>query len=351
MPSGSPSSKGVLTMALAKISRPRRAGPTARYLFQSTDHTGRKRDQVAVVGSTIGKTPKAAEKFLRAIEQLRPRLQRHLYHVSISVPQTERDLSHSEWAAIGRAWCTGMGLDHYMIVLHSGHIHILASRIRSDGTAASDRWDYRRGERILRKIERDFDLIAASSSHVVDITRRFQHRRAQSLSEIHATANNGTLHKDFVRRAIDEALIGTPDEAQFNAKLAEVGIDATIEQPQDRAAYVLFGFGGRLYGRRALGQGYALDNLVERGLQINRSQCISANIPTPPWALRASSEGQKILDSENNDESVQRLKSFGEKAHQTIESFRDRMLARDGPPEDDVHRPGLEPDDEPPDIT
>lgn len=337
-------------MALAKISRPRRAGPTARYLLQATDHAGRERGQVAVVGSTIGKTPKTAGNFLSAIAQLRPRLQRHLYHVSISVPQTERGLSHSEWAAIGRAWCGGMGLDHYMIVLHSGHIHILASRIRSDGTAASDSWDYRRSERILRKIERDFDLITASSSHVVDISRRSQHRRARSLREIHAVADGGMWHKDFVRRAIDEVLIGVPDEAQFNAKLAEAGIDVTIEQPPDRAAYVLFGFRGRLYGRRALGQRYALDHLVERGLQINRAQSKSANMPTPPWALYASPEGAKRWASKNNDEAVQRLRTLGQEAQQTIESFRGRRLAAGGAPYDDGYRPGSEGEDEPPDI-
>lgn len=338
-------------MALAKISRPRRAGHTARYLLQATDHAGRERGQVAVVGSTIGKTPKTAEKFLRAIGQLRPRLQRHLYHVSISVPQTERDLSHSEWAAIGRAWCDGMGLDHYMIVLHSGHIHILASRIRSDGTAAPDRWDYRRSELLLRKIESDFDLVPAPSSHVVDITRLSQHRRARFLSEIHAVADSGTSHKDFVRRAIDEVLIGAPDETQFNAKLAEAGIGVTIEQPPDRAAYILFGFGGRLYGRRALGQGYALDHLVERGLQVNRVQSKSANIPTYPWALSASPEGAKPRASKNNDKALQHLRALGQEAHQAIESFRDRRLAAGGTPEDGLQRSGSEKDDEPPDIT
>ncbi|WPZ23949.1 relaxase/mobilization nuclease domain-containing protein (plasmid) [Sulfitobacter faviae] len=337
-------------MALAKISRPRRAGPTARYLLQTTDHAGRERGQVAVVGSTIGKTPTVAGNFLTAIAQLRPRLQRHLYHVSISVPQTERDLSHSEWAAIGRAWCVGMGLDYYIIVLHSGHIHILASRIRSDGTAASDRWDYRRSEHLLRRIECDFDLIAAPSSHVVDMTRRSKHQRARSLREIHAIANTGTSNKDIVRRAIDEALVRAPDEAQFNAKLAEAGIDVTIEQPPDRAAYVFFGFRGRLFGRRALGQGYGLNHLVERGLQISRVKSKSANIPTPPWALCASPEGAKPRTSKHNDEAVQRLRTLGQEAQQTIESFRDRRLAAGGKPNEDVYRPGSGGEDEPPDI-
>ena len=102
-------------MGIAKISRPRRAASTVRYLLRPLDHAGRERGQVAVIGSTIGKTPEVAVSFLSALAQLRPRLRRHLYHVSISVPPNDRELSRSGWAAIGRAWCAGMGIENYMI--------------------------------------------------------------------------------------------------------------------------------------------------------------------------------------------------------------------------------------------
>jgi len=41
-------------MAIAKISRPHRAGSTARYVLRPVDHAGNPRKIVSVVASTIG---------------------------------------------------------------------------------------------------------------------------------------------------------------------------------------------------------------------------------------------------------------------------------------------------------
>jgi hypothetical protein len=186
-----------------------------------------------------------AVKFLNQVAKLRPRLKRHLYHVSISVPQNDRELSHKDWAGIGRSWCAGMGIENYMIVLHDAHIHILGSRTRLDGTAASDKNDYRRSELLLRKIEAEFDLECTPSSHVVDEARRSSHRRARSLKELHAIGKYGSSHKDFIRAAIDEALAKEPDETCMRASLAQAGIDMTIERASGGAAYIRFSFHGR----------------------------------------------------------------------------------------------------------
>ena len=206
-------------MAIAKISRPHRAGSTARYVLGPVDHAGNPREIVSVVASTIGRAPDVAVKFLNHVGKLRPRLNRHLYHVSISASRTDRELSQKDWAGIGRSWCAGMGIENYMIVLHDAHIHILGSRIRLDGTAASDRNDYRRSELLLRKIEAEFNLARTPSSHLVDRSRRITHRRVRSMKELHAVEKDGHSHKDFIRAAIDEALASVPDEARMRAAL------------------------------------------------------------------------------------------------------------------------------------
>ena len=95
-------------MAIAMISRPQRAGSTVRYLLGPVDHAGNPREIVSVVASTIGREPDMAVKFLNHVAKLRPRLKSHLYHVSISGPQTDRELSPKDWAGIGRMWCAGM---------------------------------------------------------------------------------------------------------------------------------------------------------------------------------------------------------------------------------------------------
>lgn len=351
MLSGLPFSEAGPAMGIAKISRPRRPGPTVRYLVGAVDHAGRERGQVAVVGSTIGKTPESAVGFLNAIAQLRPRLKRHLYHVSISMPLHERELSHTDWAAIGRAWCAGMDIENYMIVLHDAHIHIIGSRIHLDGTAASDKWDYRRSELLLRKIETEFGLAPTPSSHVVDKARQLRHQRARSLMEIHAVRDDGSSHKDFIRASIDDALTRTSDEVHLKTALAEVGINMTIEQAADGAAYVLFGFRGCPYGRRALGQSYSLNYLVEKGLQIDPPQDQPTALPRPPWDLGDAPETKEPRLAGNHEEALRRLRGFGREARQTIKRYQDRDRAENAPPDPDLDGTGPEPDGEPPDVT
>ena len=339
-------------MAIAKISRPHRAGSTVRYLLAPVDHAGRPRETVSVVASTIGRAPDVAVKFLNHVGKLRPRLNRHLYHVSISASRTDRELSQKDWAGVGRSWCAGMGIENYMIVQHDAHIHILGSRIRFDGTAASDKNDYRRSELLLRKIEAEFDLQQTPSSHLVDRSRRFTHQRARSMKELHAVEKSGTSHKDFIRSAIDEALASVPDETRMRAALAEAGIDMTIDQTADDAPYVLFGFHGRQYGPRSLGQGYSLTSLMEKGLQLSGPQTATAHqIPTPPWALDVAAEVDQPRRSKTHDEAVRRLRGVGHEAHEVITRFRSAKRTKNGPPDPDRHDTGQLRDDEPPDVT
>jgi hypothetical protein len=244
-----------------------------------------------------------------------------------------------------------MDIEHYMIVLHDAHIHIIGSRIRLDGTAASDKWDYRRSELLLRKIETEFGLAPTPSSHVVDKARQWRHQRARSLKELHAVRRDGSSHKDFVRTAIDDALTRTPDEAHLRTALAEVGINMTIEQAADGAAYVLFGFRGRRYGKRALGQGYSLTHLVEKGLQIDPPQDQPTALPRPPWALNEASNSKEPQIADHHEEAVRRLRGFGREAHQAIERYRARDGTDNAPPGPDLYGTESEPSDEPPDVT
>ena len=338
-------------MAIAMISRPQRAGSTVRYLLGPVDHAGNPREIVSVVASTIGREPDMAVKFLNHVAKLRPRLKSHLYHVSISGPQTDRELSPKDWAGIGRMWCAGMGIENYMIVLHDAHIHILGSRIRFDGTAASDRNDYRRSELLLRKIEAEFNLERTPSSHLVDRSRRSSHRRARSLKELHAVEKDGHSHKDFIRAAIEEALASVPDETRMRAALAEAGIDMTIELAADGTDYVLFGYHGHRHGPRSLGQGYSLTNLVQKGLQLSGPQNSSAQIPVPPWALDVTAEADQPRRSGKHEEAVRRLRGVGHEAHEVIKRFRIAKRTKNAPPSPDRHDAGQLPDDEPPDVT
>ena len=125
-----------------------------------------------------GETPRQLAAEFAAARRHRPNLKRACGHIIISIPHRSTDhlkgeyhehLDDSEYGALARRWLKGMeflgeGLScsQYLIARHHDtlheHIHIIASRIRMDGSVVSDSWDYRRSEVIVRQLEKEFNL-------------------------------------------------------------------------------------------------------------------------------------------------------------------------------------------------
>jgi len=111
-----------------------------------------------------GDTPRAWAKEIAAYRRLRPSLGKAVYHASLSPADGDRELTDDEWKAIGQSYLEGMGFRDcpFVAVLHREtgrpHLHLLALRIRPDGSVVSDANDYRRSETVIRQIERDWRL-------------------------------------------------------------------------------------------------------------------------------------------------------------------------------------------------
>ena len=116
-----------------------------------------------------GDTPRALAAEFGEIRRLRPRLTKAVLHVSLSAAPGEK-LSDEQWRAIGQRYLKGMGLDdnQYVLTRHTDteheHVHLLANRIRFDGSVTSDSHDWRRQEALMRDIERDLGLQAVAPS-------------------------------------------------------------------------------------------------------------------------------------------------------------------------------------------
>ncbi len=103
-----------------------------------------------------------------------PRVKRVVYHATLSLPPEDKGkLSDWEWGELGRRFLEKMRFCSdfndpdvpkvpYIVVRHTDrdhdHIHIVAGRVRTDGTCVSDSWDYRWGEKAVRELEVEFGL-------------------------------------------------------------------------------------------------------------------------------------------------------------------------------------------------
>ena len=99
------------------------------------------------------------------------RVKRVVYHATLSLPPEDKDkLNPLQWENLAHSFLAKMGFFEdpdtpsvpYLIVQHNDrdhdHIHIVAARVRNDGTCVSDSWDYRRGEKAVRELEIEFGL-------------------------------------------------------------------------------------------------------------------------------------------------------------------------------------------------
>jgi hypothetical protein len=121
-------------------------------------------------GNMVGNDPRSLAAEFRVSRELNPRLNKAVYHASLSLPKQEY-LDDLTWMAIAQDYLTGMGFEHcqYVVYRHTDqdhdHVHLVASRIRlTDGKTVSDSWDYRRSEQVVRQLEQAYQLAAVRPS-------------------------------------------------------------------------------------------------------------------------------------------------------------------------------------------
>jgi hypothetical protein len=140
----------------------------AEYLMHGSRGVAQDRGHLITTNLT-GATPREWAKEIAVYRQLRPSLGKAVFHASLSPADGDRDLSDAEWQVIASTYLDGMGFADcpFVAVLHRDtgrpHLHVLALRIKPDGSVVSDAKDYQRSETLMRQIERDWRLQAVAS--------------------------------------------------------------------------------------------------------------------------------------------------------------------------------------------
>lgn len=146
-----------------------------RGLFEYLQHgpRGEKLNRGHVLATNLaGTSPREWSREIAAFRQLRPSLGKAVFHASISLAPEDRQLSDSEFSSLASRFLTGMGFENspFLVIRHHDtpshqHIHLVASRIDCNGKVVSDSGDYQKAEKIMRKLEAEFDLRRITPSH------------------------------------------------------------------------------------------------------------------------------------------------------------------------------------------
>ncbi len=114
-------------------------------------------------------TPRSLAAELQFSTRINPKVTRNVYHASLSLTHNE-SLDDDTWHEMAQKYLQAMGftMNQYIVVRHTDrthdHAHIVANRIRLDGTTVSDSWDYPRSEAVIRKLEKEYNLQSVESS-------------------------------------------------------------------------------------------------------------------------------------------------------------------------------------------
>jgi MobA/VirD2-like, nuclease domain len=102
-------------------------------------------------------------KEIEMVKVLRPNLQKYFYHTSINFPPGE-DLSNDMMKQIGLDYLAANGFTMHQFIMFRHydadhpHLHILVNRIGYDGSLVSDSNDFSRSEKVLRELEKKYNL-------------------------------------------------------------------------------------------------------------------------------------------------------------------------------------------------
>lgn len=200
------------------------------------------------------------------LQQLRPNLTRDAYHVSLNFAPTDK-LSAKQLSEIGREYLVGMGFNDsaYAIWQHSDadhlHIHVLASRIKYDGSVVSDSNNYQRSENLCRKLELKYGLEAVKSSKEAQ-------DRAPSKDELEMIQRTGKLSdRMLMQEHVKEALSKAESALDFINRCKENGVYLIFNQSESTgriSGITYISVDGFVAKGQKLGNQYKWSNLITK---------------------------------------------------------------------------------------
>lgn len=122
-----------------------------------------------IAGTMAGLTPRELSREFGALRRLNPNLTKAVAHLMLSPAPGDPPLTDTQWQAIAERYAEAMGYAKtaWCGVVHNDtdhqHLHIMACRIDIHGKTISDANSYRKSEAIVRRLERDFGLVAVAS--------------------------------------------------------------------------------------------------------------------------------------------------------------------------------------------
>ncbi|EIP1711348.1 relaxase/mobilization nuclease domain-containing protein, partial [Salmonella enterica] len=253
---------------MQKIKRGKNFAGVVQYALKPGAH--HKSDPVVIGGNMIGNLAMDLIAEFNGSKQLRPDVQKPVWHNSLRLPDSE-SLSNDQWVTIADDYMKRMGFSDTHLrcyVLHDDdgqHIHIIASRIDiAVGKLYLGRNENLISTRIISELEIVHGLTVTKTASAIapkQPKRKRISRNEQMLSE----RTGHPSPKEALQQILDKSLTDKPDLLTFIKRLeeAEVGWTANIASTGKMNGFS-FEYRDIAFKASQLGKSYSWANLSNR---------------------------------------------------------------------------------------
>ena len=230
-----------------------------------------KKDAARLGGTLHAETISDLSREVGAIRKLNKDAEKVIVHTSLSLPPGET-LTDEQWLEVAEKYVERMGYGRcaWMAVRHHDtehdHIHIGIVRIdMADGKAVKDSWDYKRGEAIVRELEKEYGLKPVQE---VAVSRRMNR------NEVNAMVRTGEpSHRQRIAEAIDAALETPCTLPKFIDRLAAAGVGVQVNMASTgRISGISFNLDGHVFKGSKIGKSYTWGRLKKRGVSYEQDR-------------------------------------------------------------------------------
>ncbi|MEG5056010.1 MULTISPECIES: relaxase/mobilization nuclease domain-containing protein [unclassified Microcoleus] len=271
-----------------------------------------KKDADLIGGTMCGQTPEELAAEFAIARQLRPNLKVAVFHATLSVDSTQKlevDVDNDQrWLAIAANYMKAMEFDNnqYAVVKHNDtnhdHIHIVASRIRLDGSVVDDSWDYYRSQEVIRQLERDYNLEAVTPSWET-------YKRSPTTGEHRYLQSKGNKSvRVQLQDLIDEVTQDNPSMSEFVERLQQQGVEVQVGLTRTGIGFskgISYNLDGVALSGTQLGRAYTFSGLQKhRGVSYDKGRdnaLIEALMQPQHLAIAPSEAEENELESSQSE--------------------------------------------------
>jgi hypothetical protein len=217
------------------------------------------------------------------VRMQRPDLKKYFYHTSINFPKGEA-VSNELMTKIGRDYLQANGFNQHQYIMFRHrdaghpHFHILVNRIGYDGSVVSDSNDYARSEKVLRDLERKYNLTQVVGS-------REAKERALSNNEIAMMKRKNNPSAKVAMQVIIGEVLETKNQLstnEFISKLEARGVKVLFNQASTRyVSGISYSYQGMMMQGSKLGNGFkwsTIKNIINYEQERDRQRIYQANV-------------------------------------------------------------------------